>query len=1017
MLVKLLLICNTIGLAKLVKHSDHHGYHDGSVHSSKPQIYETSAYPQKTPMSHEEEGYWEAEGLREDTQDYPSSVISSHQEEREDFEAVSPQSRNGNWCSFMQSRLVTYIEACMKEKYIVNSQQPCLNGAPDCQKIMYRTALKPVYQVKQKVLKSLQWKCCPGFIGKDCEQRDPNFILVPRNQTEGREEEEFSNHMSTSVDSREMLEVIQNHEALLDDLQSDIHQAVSNLGDLQRLFENNGTSMVLEVNQSNSDLQERLLQQVLFPHVENFLRKHFNPVWASFNRSLQHLSNMVRNLSHDVEANKRSIERFQETTVPKKEFQELGTKFESKVQENVVKVDQVKRDIENQLQMQQASIRYNLTMIKADTDTKLKKFHKIQQSHFLALNNSIANMKQDQNNLENKFETLKKNLTELFSHHGPKDESTQLTIRQINDILAGHAKQLKELYMESDVAFQNIAILERWFKELKKNISKYRPEDLTVTLMEKSLIMEENKAAMERQISELNYTLSNLRENYSDLLRYMEECNCQRISSDTDVLEEDLKNITYSLESTQSNLKDMKHLESVFRDLLRNEIEELSSAFPSIHQSLNLRQEENRQLQLQVMGFSEDIGFLKMKDEEIHRHIKYLNSSFSSLLEDAMRHEAALEALLGEEFMEVLFEEDPSILISSVFQLQESLRYISAKLQEQNMTLESLRKRFHLLEGGQQNNHDAHTSPKHPKEMQTSSALDEVSSQHSIVEHMEPNYEAAKDDSLDSSAYNDIMTLKNDIKHLSLAIKRHESRSYMNFCCNDTIANVIEPLNISVEILSADLATVKQKLEEHLLIFKKLFGSNEELLASNISLDVRKIQSMLTRKVRRQQKGQDKQREKKKPEKHRENMQMISGRNTVQTELLEKDSLVAFHVGFSEGHDKGKTLRFNETYLNYGNSYFPEHGYFKAPHKGVYLFVISVEFISGPALGQLSFSRGYKRTLSSSQRKTPNGNTMTTFAMAEMEKGEKVCFELLQGSVVKRSPPGTTMGGFLIFKT
>ncbi|KFP06742.1 Multimerin-2, partial [Calypte anna] len=432
-------------------------------HSSKPQIYETSAYPQRTPLSHREEGYWEAEGLREDSQDYPSSVISSHQEEKEDFEAAIPQSRNGNWCSFTQSRLVTYIEACMKEKYIVNSQQPCPNGAPDCQKIMYRTALKPVYQVKQKVLKSLHWKCCPGFIGKDCEQQDPNFILVPGSQTEGQEEDNFSNHSS--------------------------------------------------------------------------------------------------------------------------------------------------------------------------------------------------------------------------------------------------------------------------------------------------------------------------------------------------------------------------------------------------------------------------------------------------------------------------------------------------------------------------------------------------------------------------SAYNDIMALKNDIKHLGLAIKRHESRRDMNLCCNHTTGNVLETLNVSVEILSADLETIKQNLQEHLLIFKKLFGSNEELVASNVSLDVTKIQAMLTGKGRKQQKGQDRQRDKKKLEKHRENMQMISGRNTAQTELLQKDSSVAFHVGFSEGKYKEKTLRFNETYLNYGNSYFPEHGYFKAPHKGVYLFVISVEFSSGPALGQLSFSRGYKRTLSSSQRKTPHGNTMTTFAMAEMEKGEKVCFELLQGSVVKRSPPGTTMGGFLIFKT
>ncbi|NXO72280.1 MMRN2 protein, partial [Phainopepla nitens] len=1014
MLVKILLVCSAVGLAKLVEHADRHGHHDGAVHSLKPPAHETSAQPQRAPLPRQE-GHWEAEGLREETQDYPSSVISSHQEDRGDFEAGSPQPRTGNWCSFMQSRLVTYIEACMKEKYIVNSQQPCPNGAPDCQKIMYRTALKPVYQVKQKVLKSLQWKCCPGFIGKDCEQRDPNFILVSGTETEGREEE-FSNHMSTSVDSREMFEVIQNHEALLDDLQSDIHQAASTLGDSQRLFENHGTSLVLEVNQSNSGHQERFLQQVLFPHVENFLRKYFNPMWESFNITLENLSNTVRNLSHDVEANKKSLERFQESTVPKKEFQELGTKFESKVQENIVKVDQVKRDIENQVHMQHANIHYNLSVIKADTDTKLKKLHKIQQSHFLALNNSIANMKQEQNLLENKLEALKKNLTELFLHHGPKDENSQLTIKHMNEILSGHAKQLKELYMESDVAFQNIAVLERWFKELKKNISKYRPEDLTIILAEKSVIMEENNAAMERQISELNYTLSNLQENYSDLLRYMEECNCQRISTDTDVLEEDPRNSTYSLEDTHS--KDMKHLESVFRDFFKSEIEELSSAIPSIHLSLNLRQEENRQLQSQVTAFSEDIGLLKKKDEETHRHIKYLNSSFSSLLKDAMRHEEALEALLRHEFLDVFFEDDFSSLIPSVFQLHESLRHFSDKLQEQNVTLESLMRRFRPLERGHQNNHDTHTPPKHPEEeTQTSSTLHEVSSARSTIEHMEPNHEAAKDDSLDSSAYSDIMTLKNDIKHLSLAIKRHDSRGDVSLCCNHTIANAIEPLNISVETLSADLATIKRNLEEHLVTFKKLFGSNEKFSASNTSLDVTKIQSVLNKKGRRQQKGQDKQRDKKRPEKHRESTQTISGRNTVQTGLVEKDSLVAFHVGFSERKDKEKTVRFNETYLNYGNSYFSEHGHFKAPHRGVYLFVISVEFSSGPALGQLSFSRGYKRTLSSSQRKSPHGNTMTTFAMAEMEKGETVCFELLHGSVVKRSPPGTTMGGFLISKT
>lgn len=92
--MRLLLVCSTVGLAKLVEHADHHGHGDGSVHSLKPRAQETSAHPQRTPLP-SQEGYWEAEGLREDTQDYPTGVISSHQEERGDFEAASPQSRNG----------------------------------------------------------------------------------------------------------------------------------------------------------------------------------------------------------------------------------------------------------------------------------------------------------------------------------------------------------------------------------------------------------------------------------------------------------------------------------------------------------------------------------------------------------------------------------------------------------------------------------------------------------------------------------------------------------------------------------------------------------------------------------------------------------------------------------------------------------------------------------------------------------------------------------------------------------
>ncbi|XP_014434221.2 multimerin-2 [Pelodiscus sinensis] len=1014
MLAVFLFFCFSFGLVELVTHSRNHEYQDGSFPTSQLPISGISTYPEWSPVSQED---WETEKLQEETPDHLSSTVTSHQRETDDSEAGKPQSRNGNWCSFVKTQLVTYAAACKKEKYVIKSQQPCSNGAPDCQKIMYRATLKPVYHVKQKLLNSLHWKCCPGYTGKNCEDH------VLANHTEGLEDgEEVSNEMVQSLQGEEIMKTIQNHEALLEDLQNDIHQAA---GDLKKLFENNLTTVTSKMSQNKSELPERLLQQMLFPHMESFLRDHFNPMWASFNKSLHNLSSMIRNLSKDVESNKKSIEKFQESTVPKKEFQELGTKFESKVQENVVRLDQLKREIGNHLHLQQATIHYNLTMNKADTDMKLKRYHKIQQSHLLALNNSMADMKQEQENLEDELETLNRNLTELSLYYDNKDEATWLSIRQLNETLIGHAKQLEELYKESDEAFEDITNLEKWVKDLKAK-SKHEAEEFRVSLMEKSLIIEENKAALERQILELNYTLSNLQESHWDLFKYMRDCNCHKVSSDMDIPEEDKKNITRSPEDIQLISKEVQHLQMAFKDLLRSEIEELSRAFHSTHQSLGYQQEQSRELmdnlsllKSQIKILSEDTGFLKKKYEEINGHIKYLNSSFNSLLEDAMRHETALEALLGAEIMEVLSEENPSILISSVAQLQDILRHTSDKVREQNVTLESLKKRFSFLEMGRESHHDAQNVPKYPEHKKQTHTLEEVRRPHSNVEHMEPNHEASRDDSVDNPAYNDIMTLKKEIKWLSMEISRHQSwRDDSKHCCNHTMVNLVEPLSISVQILREDLANTKQSFEDHLQIFQKLFGSNEELAASNITLDIAKIQSLMTKKMRRQQKGHEKQkrRDKKQKEESREHMQTINGRNKTEAELLEKDSSVAFYVGLSEEWDEVKALKFNETYLNYGKSYFPEQGYFKAPHNGVYMFVINMKFSPGYALGQLVFSHGNRMTLSSSQKES-TGSSVTTFALAEMKKGEKVWFELLQGSIVKQSYPGTTMGGFLIFKT
>lgn len=138
-------------------------------------------------------------------------------------------------------------------------------------------------------------------------------------------------------------------------------------------------------------------------------------------------------------------------------------------------------------------------------------------------------------------------------------------------------------------------------------------------------------------------------------------------------------------------------------------------------------------------------------------------------------------------------------------------------------------------------------------------------------------------------------------------------------------------------------------------------------------------------------------------------------KGVLDSELWEAGSPVAFYASSSEAASALQMVKFNTTAINVGSGYFPEHGYFRAPKRGVYLFTVSITFGPGPGVGQLVFEGHHRVPVHSAEQR--GGSTAATFAMAELQKGERVWFELIQGSVTKGSQPHTAFGGFLIFKT
>ncbi|XP_042546097.1 multimerin-2 [Dipodomys spectabilis] len=927
-------------------------------------------------------GAWaQAPGTRfSDPHDPRSSGVSGA--EAEDPSRV-PLGRN--WCAYQKSRLVTFIAVCKTEKFVIHSQQPCPQQALGCQKakVMYRVAHKPVYQVKQKVLTSTAWRCCPGFQGPNCQHHDPTMTPVPAEPSDVLYEPwdqlvDFElGHPALELSGVE--EQQKQQERLLGDLQNDIHQAADGLPGLWNALASNLTAAATETNQTEFEFPGRSLEHVLPLHMDNFLETHLSPIWRSFNESLHSLSQAVRNLSLDVEANRQAIKRVQEDMVARADIQELGAKFETKVEENSYRMGQLEQDVAERLHTQRQSLHHALAEVQAEVDTKLKRLSKAQEIPGTNVSLVMATPRSEPDSLQARLSQLQRNLSALHVATSHREEELQGTLEDMRATLAQHVDEIKELYSESDETFDQISKVERQVQELQVNHTGLR--ELRVILMEKSLIMEENKEEMERQLLELNLTLQHLQGGHADLIKYVKDCNCQKLYYDLDAIREGQKDATRALEETQVSLDERRQLDGSSLQALRSTVDTLSLAMDLHQEEGQWARAERARIRSQLQALERSVGELKAFANDTHREMRQLHSSFAALLEDALRHEAVLAALFGEETMEKMSEEAPGLLPLRYEEIRNALQDAASGLQEQALGWDELAARVTTLE----------------------QTLDGRVELPRLAEHLEPSHDAGPEEARATvleGLEQEVQRLRFDVKHLGQ-------------CCESWASSN----NGSLEALRSALSATQQGLEQHQHFFHSLFGNVQALVAANVSLDLGKLQAMMSRKGKKQKKGLEasRKRDKKQVESLTDAHAKRLEQGALNAELWEAGSPVAFYASFSEGITAPQRVKFNIPAINTGGSYFPEHGHFQAPKRGVYLFAVSIEFGPGPGMGQLVFGGHHRTPVYSTE--LSGGSTVTTFSMAELQKGERVWFELTHGSVTKKSAPSTAFGGFLMFQT
>ncbi|KAJ8264755.1 hypothetical protein GJAV_G00154520 [Gymnothorax javanicus] len=741
----------------------------------------------------------------------PVQSYTGSPEESGEFQNYAP--RSGNWCGFVHQRTVSTAVYGGSERYIAKSRSLCPIGPSDCQLVLYKLAVRPVYKERPKIVTSLLWRCCPGYGGRDCEVTEADAHATdPGGQTtrDPREGLDGAQQQGTAGQTEDHRWEQRDFHVPEDPLGNSPLPAVS-AHNVKPTDEGTGGAASAPVPVLPASGTVPLHQTTAALMAQLF------PVLDSFNRTLKRLSREVGRLSHGLA----ELQRDQKGGSPRGGGGARAHNLEARLQESTKQIGQVRalltsrqNELEGRLESQHAALHHHLTTFKADTDSKITQ----NQASLRLVNTTLAELK------------LKQLRLEEMGAEGSRGESWHgaaiwQAVGRLETKVLSNAAKVTTLEEKSNRAMHHLRSLQRGLKSLEGQLA-LNGRKTQDHFANTALDVEAAQSAVLDRVTQLADNLTTHKDHLSEIntdLRYIQDrvdgysspqdCDCTALANAVSELRRDLASTAEVAEENRRSYEEgvtgKDHQEGEWDGSLSD----LRQGFLLISESLDKEKDKGQaallnisHLQATQHQIQQDVRNLLQRDEENTKEIRRLSGSFSSLLQDAIRHSEVLEVLLGEEVLQ--FKELPAQEQQeySILLLQKRILLAEDQLKSHAMTLAAL--------GGPAANKDSllSSSERFKRESNVVYGLEDYS-------------------------VGDFWSLRRELEKLRARLKQLEHRSFPSDCCNRTAVNTAAP-TAQEEKLQDEAAALGRRLGDHLRVLRRIFGNMSGSAYPNGTVDL-----------------------------------------------------------------------------------------------------------------------------------------------------------------------------------